>query len=74
MTERDPKEKPGTGREVPADPAHHQAETVDALEERISAERPDPTDEVDQVAGEDVTAPMRDGADDEDASGTESSG
>jgi hypothetical protein len=73
MTERDPHEKPGA-REVPADPAHHQAETVDALEERISAERPDPTDEVEQVAGEDVTAPTRDGAGDQDESATESSG
>ena len=74
MTERDPHEKPGAGREVPANPTQHQAETVEALEERVSADRPDPTDEEEQVAGEDVTAPTRDGADDEDASATESSG
>jgi hypothetical protein len=74
MTERDPNEKTGAGRDVPADPAHHQAETVEALEERISTDRPDPTDDVEQVAGEDVTEPTRDGADDEDPSATESSG
>lgn len=75
MTERDPDQQPtDADRGVPANPAHHPAETVEALEERVSADRPDPMGDEQQVAGEDVTEPTRDGAGDEDESATESSG
>ncbi|MFC6288196.1 hypothetical protein ACFP3Q_14060 [Nocardioides sp. GCM10027113] len=59
-------------QDLPDNPEHHQAETVDALEERVAgeaAERADGQEPEEQVRGEDVTDP--DGGDGE-ADGDES--